>query len=82
MKPEQKTRYQIDHLLQAAGWKVQDLKELNLEASLGVAVREFPLESGPADYLLFINKNAVGVIEAKSPILDEQQLASTGSENS
>lgn len=65
MKPEKKARYRIDQLLEAAGWKVQDLKELNLSASLGVAVREFPLESGPADYLLFVDRKAVGVIEAK-----------------
>src|SRR5215211_3910384 len=80
MKPEQKARYQIDHLLQAAGWTVQDLKELNLEASPGVAVREFPLETGPADYLLFIDKKAVGAIEAKpygttlSGIAEQSQL--------
>jgi type I restriction enzyme R subunit len=65
MKPEEKARRQIDRLLEAVGWKVQDIKELNLGASLGVAVREFPLNSGPADYLLFVNRKAVGVIEAK-----------------
>ncbi len=65
MKPEEKARQQIDQLLEAAGWKIQDLRELNLGASLGVAVREFPLKSGAADYLLFIDREAVGVIEAK-----------------
>ncbi len=65
MKPEEKARQKIDRLLQAADWKIQDLQELNLGASLGVAVREFPLQSGPTDYLLFINREAVGVIEAK-----------------
>jgi len=49
----------------AAGWEVQDLKNLNLGASLGVAVREFPLKSGEADYLLFVNRQAIGVVEAK-----------------
>ena len=34
-------------------------------AGLGVAVREFPTESGPADYLLFVDRFAVGVVEAK-----------------
>ncbi|MCL4459779.1 MAG: DEAD/DEAH box helicase family protein [Chloroflexi bacterium] len=66
MKPEEKARQRIDQLLMAAGWVVQDLHELNLGASLGVAVREFPLESGSADYLLFVNRRAVGVVEAKS----------------
>lgn len=43
MKPEEKARQQIDLLLEQAGWKVQDYRELNLGASLGVAVREFSL---------------------------------------
>jgi type I restriction enzyme R subunit len=65
MKPEAKAREKIDQLLETAGWKVQDLRELNLGASPGVAVREFPLKSGPVDYLLFVDRKAVGVIEAK-----------------
>ena len=65
MTPEEKARQAIDRLLEAAGWKIQDLKELNLGASLGVAVREFPLKSGFADYLLFVDRKAAGVIEAK-----------------
>lgn len=65
MKPEEKARQQIDRMLEAAGWKIQDLRELNLGASLGVAVREFPLKSGVADYLLFVDRNAVGTVEAK-----------------
>ncbi len=66
MKPEEKARQRIDGLLQNAGWQIQDYKNLNLGASLGVAVREVPLESGPTDYLLFVNRQAVGVIEAKA----------------
>ena len=65
MKPEERARQNIDRLLDAAGWTVQDLRELNLGASLGVAVREFPLEAGSADYLLFVDRQAVGVVEAK-----------------
>jgi type I restriction enzyme R subunit len=65
LKPEKKAREQIDRLLEAAGWKIQDLPDLNLGASLGVAVREFPLNSGAADYLNFVDREAVGVIEAK-----------------
>ncbi len=65
MTPEEKARQKIDQLLNAAGWKVQDYRELNLSSALGVAVREFPLKSGFADYLLFIDRKAVGVIEAK-----------------
>ena len=65
MKPEEKARQNIDHLLESAGWEVQDISELNLGASLGVAIREFPLKSGPVDYLLFVDRTAVGVVEAK-----------------
>jgi type I restriction enzyme R subunit len=65
MKPEEKARQKIDQLLEAAGWTVQNREELNLGASLGVAVREFPLKSRPADYVLFVDRKAVGVVEAK-----------------
>jgi len=65
MKPEEKARQVIDNLLEAAGWKVQNLQEVDLGAALGVAVREFPLKAGAADYLLFVDRKAVGVIEAK-----------------
>ncbi len=65
MKPEEQARIIIDDLLAKAGWNVQDYGRLNLGASIGVAVREFPTNSGPADYLLFVDRKAVGVIEAK-----------------
>jgi type I restriction enzyme R subunit len=65
VKPEARARQKIDQLLAAAGWNVQHFEELNLSAALGVAVREFRLKSGFADYLLFIDRKAVGVIEAK-----------------
>ncbi|CAN5188724.1 hypothetical protein BH11PSE9_BH11PSE9_28720 [soil metagenome] len=65
MTPEAQARQQIDAKLSAAGWVVQDLKQLNLGAATGVAVREFPTDTGPADYLLFIDRAPVGVIEAK-----------------
>jgi type I restriction enzyme R subunit len=59
--PEQRAREKIDELLEAAGWVVQSRNELNLGAGLGVAVREFQTTSGPADYVLFVNRKAVGV---------------------
>ena len=65
MTPESKARLQIDAKLEAAGWIVQDIKALNLGAAIGVAVREYPTDTGPADYALFVNRQAVGVIEAK-----------------
>lgn len=65
MKPEEEARQLIDELLEAAGWKVQDYRDLNLGAALGIAVREFPLKTGSADYMLFVDRKAAGVIEAK-----------------
>ncbi len=64
---EQRARVQIDRQLAAAGWVVQDRKDLNLFAGPGVAVREVVMKPGHgrADYLLYVDKRAVGVIEAK-----------------
>jgi type I restriction enzyme R subunit len=63
--PEQKAREIIDAQLVAAGWVVQDREEMSLGAGLGVAVREFPMATGPCDYLLFVDRKACGVVEAK-----------------
>jgi type I restriction enzyme R subunit len=65
MTPEQLSRIKIDKLLESCGRVVQDRSKLNLSASPGVAVREWPLECGPVDYLLFVDRKPVGVIEAK-----------------
>jgi type I restriction enzyme R subunit len=67
LDPEARARMEIDRQLGACGWIVQDYKKLNLGAGIGVAVREFKMSGGydSADYLLFVNRQAVGVIEAK-----------------
>ena len=65
MSPEEKARQIIDAKLTQAGWVVQDFRSLNLGAASGVAVREYPSDTGPADYLLFVARQPVGVIEAK-----------------
>ncbi len=49
----------------AAGWLIQDKKDLNLSASRGVAVREMKSMGGPADYILFVDGRALGIVEAK-----------------
>ena len=64
--PEARARLEIDRLLEAAGWDVQDRRALNLYAARGVAVREFPLTTGYADYLLFVDRKAIGAVEAKA----------------
>lgn len=63
--PEQLARDEIDKQLLACSWVVQHKKEINLSASQGVAVREYQTDIGPADYVLFINKKPVGIIEGK-----------------
>ena len=66
MHPEAKARQIIDKKLTDSGWLLQDYRsEFNPTASLGVAVREFPTDSGPADYMLFVDKKPIGVVEAK-----------------
>ena len=66
MKPEEKARQKIDELLAHAGWEVQIRERMNLFGSAaGVAVREAHLKTGYADYLLFVDGKALGVIEAK-----------------
>ena len=67
MNPEQRARENIDRLLTAAGWVVQRVDQANIHAARGVAIREFPLEPGHgfADYLLYVDAKACGVIEAK-----------------
>ena len=66
MHPEEKARLIIDEKLVQSGYIVQDFSELDLSAGLGVVVREYATSSGPADYLIFIDKKPVGIIEAKA----------------
>ncbi len=63
--PEQQARQNIDAMLTAAGWAVQDYKAFDPSASTGIALREVPLKSGRCDYLLLVNRKPVGVAEAK-----------------
>ena len=65
--PEEQAREQIDQMLEVAGWAVQDAAKANIHASRGVALRNFSLKPGYgfADYLLYVNGSAAGVVEAK-----------------
>lgn len=65
MSPEEKARLKIDKQLNECGYVLQDMSEINPSASKGVIVREYPTDTGPVDYLIFIDKKPVGVIEAK-----------------
>jgi len=66
-KPEDLARADIDRLLKAAGWAVQPYAEANIHAARGVAICNFTLEKGYgfADYMLYVDGKAAGVIEAK-----------------
>src|SRR5699024_2587126 len=59
---EVQARRVIDAQLEAAGWVVQDYADVNPVAGAGVAVREFRLATGFADYLLYVDGKIVGVI--------------------
>lgn len=65
-QPEAGARRLIDEQLTECGWVVQDYKSANLGAG-AVAIREMVTSAGPADYVLFLDRRAVGVIEAKKP---------------
>lgn len=63
--PEQKARNEIDKKLNDAGWIVQNKNRIEWSASRGIAVKEYLTDVGPADYVLFVDKKPVGIIEAK-----------------
>ncbi|MBI3270660.1 MAG: transposase domain-containing protein [Planctomycetes bacterium] len=63
--PEAAAREKIDRLLNQCGWDVQSHAQMNITACPGVAVREFPLKTGFADYLLYADAKAIGIVEAK-----------------
>ena len=65
MTPEALARKAIDTMLARSGWIVQDRAGMDLNSGLGVAVRELPTSAGPADYMLFLDRRACGVLEAK-----------------
>ena len=63
--PEQKARNNIDRKLNDSGWIVQEKSRIDWSASRGIAVKEYLTDVGPADYVLFVDKKPVGIIEAK-----------------
>lgn len=67
--PEQLARDTIDQQLRDAGWAVQKKTEINFNEGLGQAIREYHTDTGPADFVLFVNSQPVGVIEAKKETL-------------
>ena len=65
MKPEEKARVIIDRMFEEAGWKVVD-RDKYAPNMTAVAIKEgLMVGNREADYLLFLNGKAVGVLEAK-----------------
>lgn len=65
MTPEEKARIKIDQWFADAGWKVVNREDYE-PTGTAVAIREGLLKGNlEADYFLFINGKAVGVLEAK-----------------
>lgn len=62
---EQIARDKIDNLLRQSGWCIQDKSKINLNEGIGVAVREYQTDVGPADYVLFVDRKPAGILEAK-----------------
>src|SRR5258706_15651735 len=65
VRPKNEARANTARQLEAAGWLVQDHKQMNLTAGSAIAVREFPLDTGPVDYLLYAGGKVIGLVEAK-----------------
>jgi type I restriction enzyme R subunit len=66
-QPEDKARETIDRMLTKSGWAVRDQNDAHISAYRGLAIRNFTLKQGHgfADYLLYVDGRAAGVIEAK-----------------
>ena len=67
LNPEERARVLIDEQLARAGWHVCDRDQRDLVNYRGNAVREVIMDAGHgrADYLLYVDRKIVGVIEAK-----------------
>ena len=67
MTPEEEARVLIDQQLNRAGWVACDRNAVDLVNNRAVAVREVIMDAGHgrADYLLYLDRKIVGVIEAK-----------------
>jgi type I restriction enzyme R subunit len=64
MMSEQNARREMDRRLAQCGWQVQDCRRMNIFATQGVAVREFPLITSRDDYLHNAEAKVNGLVEA------------------
>lgn len=79
--PEQQARNAIDEKLIGSGWAVQEKDRIDWKESHGIAIKEYLTDVGPADYVLFVDRSPVGIIEAKKAeeghkltVVEEQSL--------
>ena len=49
---------------------MQSKSEINLNAGIGVAIREYQTDVGPADYILFVDKKPVGELRLREKMRD------------
>src|SRR5450759_3231669 len=73
---EKETRWKrVDPLLKAAGWTLVNFKEgLDFTKLTHHAIREFPTSNGPADYVLVVDGQILGIVEAKKVTLGPQNV--------
>ena len=62
---EQRQRNELVRKLYDSGWVVQEKSKIDWNASRGIAIKEYLTDVGPVDYVLFVDKKPVGIIEAK-----------------
>lgn len=74
--PEQIVRDNIDDMLKASGWSVQDNKKIDFSDGQGQAVREYQTDIGPADYVLFVDKKPIEFVALNFPWLLKEKLFS------
>lgn len=73
--PEQIARDTIDDLLRASSWSVQDKNRIDLNEGQGQVIREYQTDARPADYVLFVDRKAVGVMDGMIDEMNEELAA-------
>src|SRR5215471_12319288 len=68
--PEELARQNIDSLRKQCGWLVQDYKQLDLSAGRGISV-----EIGLCDYFLLVDREPIGIVEAKKECFTPSSVA-------
>ena len=65
LAPEARAREQIDALLTAAGWTLQNYDRFDPTVARFIALREIPVKGGRCDYMLLADRVPISVVEAK-----------------